>query len=75
MLGLLDEDAAAQVRNCSSLSKTAGTLNLNGIDVARWLEKWLAAYGANGRRPPDDLSPWLLWSMSEERKRSFTARD
>ena len=23
------------------------------------------------RRPPDDLSPWLPWSMSEDRKRNF----
>ena len=49
-----------------------GTLNLNGIDVLRWLEEWLAACAVNGRRPPEDLSPWLPWSMSEERKRSFS---
>ena len=49
------------------------TLATNGIDVRRWLEAWLAACAENGRRPPEDLSPWLPWSMSEERKRSFTA--
>ena len=50
-----------------------GTLALNGIDVLRWLEAWLAACADNGGKPPDDLSPWLPWSMSEERKREFTA--
>ena len=50
-----------------------GTLALNGIDVLRWLEAWLAACAENGGRPPDDLSPWLPWSMSEERKHEFTA--
>ena len=50
-----------------------GTLALNGIDVLRWLEAWLAACAENGGKPPDDLSPWLPWSMSEERKREFTA--
>ena len=50
-----------------------GTLALNGIDVLRWLEAWLAACAENGRKPPDDLSPWLPWSMSEERKREFMA--
>ena len=46
-----------------------GTLKMNGIDVRRWLEAWLAACAANGGQPPDDLSPWLPWTMSEERRR------
>ena len=49
-----------------------GTLALNGIDVRRWLEAWLEACAANGG-PPPDLSPWLPWSMSEKRRRGFTA--
>ena len=48
-----------------------GTLALNGIDVLRWLEAWLAACAENGRKPPHDLSPWLPWSMSEERRREL----
>ena len=47
------------------------TLALNGIDVVRWLEEWLAACAENGRKPPHDLSPWLPWSMSEERRREL----
>ena len=50
-----------------------GTLSMNGIDVLRWLEAWLAACAENGRQPPDDLSAWLPWSMSEERRLKFTA--
>ena len=50
-----------------------GTLAMNGIDVRRWLEAWLNACAQNGGKSPDDLSPWLPWSMSEERRRTFTA--
>ena len=50
-----------------------GTLKINGIDVLRWLKAWLTACADNGGKPPHDLSPWLPWSMSEERKREFTA--
>ena len=48
-----------------------GTLSMNGIDVLRWLEAWLTACAENGRQPPDDLEPWLPWTMSEERRREF----
>ena len=50
-----------------------GTLALNRIDVLRWLAAWLSACAENGGRPPDDLSPWLPWSMDEERRRVLTA--
>ena len=50
-----------------------GTLSMNGIDVLRWLEAWLKACAKNGRQPPEDLEPWLPWSMSEKRKREFMA--
>ncbi len=50
-----------------------GTLSMNGIDVLRWLEAWLKACAENGRQPPEDLEPWLPWSMSEKRKREFMA--
>ena len=48
-----------------------GTLSMNGIDVLRWLEAWLEACAKNAGNPPDDLSPWLPWTMSEERRREF----
>ena len=49
------------------------TLTLNGIDVLRWLEGWLAACAQNGGRPPEDLAPWLPWSMDEARRRELAA--
>ena len=50
-----------------------GTLTLNGIDVPRWLMAWLTVCAENGGRPPDDLSPWLPWAMSEARRLDLTA--
>ena len=55
------------------MHSVVGTLSMHGIDVLRWLEAWLTACAKNGGKPPDDLSPWLPWTMSEARKRKFTA--
>ena len=55
------------------LQSVVGTLSMNGIDVLRWLEAWLEACAKNGGKPPDDLSPWLPWTMSGARRRKFTA--
>ena len=55
----------------ATMYSVLGTLALNGIDVLRWLEAWLEACAKNGGKPPDDLSPWLPWTMSEERRREF----
>ena len=52
-----------------------GTLSMNGIDVLRWLEAWLKVCAKNGGKPPHDLSPWLPWTMSEERRRKFTTQE
>ena len=49
----------------------ARTLAINGIDVRRWLKEYLTACAENGGRAPDDLSPWLPWSMSEARRREL----
>ena len=51
----------------------AGTLAINGIDVRRWLSEWLTACAENGGKPPEDLEPWLPWSMNEERRRELAA--
>ncbi len=66
-------DSETRARFTALMYSVIGTLSLNGIDVLRWLQAWLSACAANGGQPPDDLSPWLPWTMSEERKRSFTA--
>ena len=57
----------------ATMYSVAGTLAINGIDVRRWLKEWLTACAEKGGQPPDDLSPWLPWSMSEERRRELAA--
>ena len=52
---------------------TVATLTLNGIDVLRWLEAWLGACAHNGGRPPEDLAPWLPWSMEPARRLELAA--
>ena len=49
------------------------TLRMNGIDVRTWLDDWLSACAGNGGQPPEDLSPWLPWSMDEDRRRHLKA--
>lgn len=49
------------------------TLRMNGIDVRKWLDDWLAACAGNGGQPPDDLAPWLPWSMDGDRRRALKA--
>ena len=57
----------------ATLYTVVGTLSMNGINVLRWLEAWLTECASNGGKPPDDLSPWLPWTMSEQRRREFMA--
>ena len=63
-------DSEDGARFTAIMYSVVGTLSMNGIDVLGWLEAWLEACA---KQPPDDLSPWLPWSMSEERRRDFTA--
>ncbi len=59
---------------CTAMMYSAvETLALNGIDVRRWLNEWLAACAGNGGQAPPDLSEWLPWSMSETRRRTLMA--
>ena len=66
-------DSEVGARFTAMMYSVAGTLALNGIDVRRWLEAWLTACAKNSGKPPDDLSPWLPWTMSEGRRSSFTS--
>ena len=66
-------DSEDGARLTAMMYSVAGTLALNGIDVRRWLQEWLTACAKNGGKPPDDLAPWLPWSMSEKRKRALAA--
>ena len=42
------------------------TLKLWSINPKIWLGSYLEACAANGRKPPEDLTPYLPWLMSEE---------
>ena len=64
-------DSETGARFTAIMYSVVGTLSMNGIDVLRWLEASLEACAKTGRKPPHDLSPWLPWSMSEDRKRAF----
>ena len=50
-----------------------GTLRMNDIRIRTWLDDRLAARAANAGAPPDDLSPWLPWSMDADRRRALAA--
>ena len=66
-------DSGTGAKLAALMYSVVGTLNLNGIDVRCWLDAWLAACAENGGRPPDDLAPWLPWSMDDARRRELTA--
>ncbi len=49
------------------------TLRMNRTDVRKWLDDCLSVCAGKGGQPPDDLSPWLPWSMDEDRRRQLKA--
>ncbi len=65
-------DSETGAKLAALMCSVVGTLNLNGIDVRRWLEAWLAACANNGGRPPHDTAPWLPWSMDDARQRELS---
>ena len=67
-------DSLEGARTSAILYTVLGTLSKNGIDILSWLKGWLTACAEDGRSPPEDLSPWLPWSMSEQRLRDFGAK-
>ncbi len=67
-------DSLEGARTSAILYTVLGTLAKNGIDILSWLKEWLTACAEDGRSPPEDLSPWLPWSMSEQRLRDFGAK-
>ena len=66
-------DSGTGARFTALMYSVVGTLNRNRIDVLRWLQNWLAACADRGGRPPDDLTPWLPWSMDAPRRRELAA--
>ena len=43
------------------------TLERNDIAIKPWLDSWLQACADNGRKPPDDLTPWLPWKNGDRK--------
>ncbi len=66
-------DSEAGAGFTAMMYSVLGTLSSNGIDPLRWLDAWLTACAQIGGRAPGDLSAWLPWSMSAERRRALTA--
>ena len=66
-------DSKTGARFTALMYSVVGTLNRNRIDVLRWLQGWLAACADHGGRPPEDLTPWLPWSMAAPRRRELAA--
>ena len=66
-------DSETGARLAALMYSVIATLLLNGIDVLRWLEDWLAACARNGGRAPEDLAPWLPWSMDDARRLELAA--
>jgi len=64
-------DSKEGARFTSVMLSVFETLRLNNIPLRTWLHQWLACCGSRGREPPEDLSPWLPWLMSEERKQEL----
>ena len=57
------------------LFTTLMTLKLWGVNPRLWFSGYLEACIANGRKPPDDLSLWIPWQMSESRLNEFRTHD
>ena len=66
-------DSETGARFTAMMYSVTGTVAMNGLDVRRWLGEWLNACADNGGEPPEDLSRWLPWSMSPQRRRELTA--
>jgi len=44
------------------------TLELSGINTRHWLTAYLNACADNGRKAPQEMAPFLPWSMDEARR-------
>ena len=69
----LGSDSKAGAEGMATMLTVVRTLEVNDVAVVPWLEAWLSACAANGGRPPEDLGPWLPWTMDEARQAEFRA--
>ena len=69
----LGSDSKEGAQGMAKMLSVVRTLEVNDIAVVPWLEAWLSACAANGGHPPEDLGPWLPWTMDEARRAEFRA--
>ena len=69
----LGSDSKAGAEGMATMLTVIRTLEVNDVAVVPWLEAWLSACTANGGRPPEDLGPWLPWTMDKARRAEFRA--
>ncbi len=69
----LGSDSKEGAQGMAKMLSVVRTLEVNDIAVLPWLEAWLSACAANGGHPPEDLGPWLPWTMDEARRAEFRA--
>ena len=67
----LGSDSKEGAQGMAVMLSVIRTLEANDIAVVPWLEAWLSACAANGGHPPEDLGPWLPWTMDEARRAEF----
>ena len=48
------------------------TMKLSGLNCRHWLRSYLTACAENHGQPPEDLSPFLPWTMDEKRKQQLS---
>jgi hypothetical protein len=55
-----------------AILQTLQTLVLWGINPRHWLRCYLTACAQNGARAPQDIDPFLPWSMDERRRAALS---
>ena len=59
--------SAAGAELTAQILSLSRTLELHQIPVRHWLQDYLQHCAEQGGQPPDDLAPWLPWSMRPDR--------
>jgi len=60
-------------RLAAMLFATLQTLGLWGINTRHWLTAYLNACVDNGRKAPQEMAPFLPWSMDEARRAALSS--
>ena len=58
-------------RLAAMLFSLFATLTMTGLNVRSWLTWFLESCAENGGRVPSDITPFLPWTMSQEKRRAM----